>query len=83
MEKEKQTKAQMQSEIEAMKAEYDDKVKALEHRAKTAAANGYRRSHSIDAQGNVVMVGPDPTSPVEVLLPKKEMSTEQQAAMEK
>ncbi len=41
------------------------------------------RSHSIDVQGNLVMAGPDPTSPMEVVVPKKEMSNEQQAAMEK
>ena len=33
--------------------------------------------------GNVVMTGPDPTSPIEVIVHKKEMSKEQQTAMEK
>ena len=43
MEREKQTKAQMQIEIEAMKQEYEDKLKALETRAKTA--NALSRQH--------------------------------------
>ena len=33
--------------------------------------------------GNVVITGPDPTSPIEVIVHKKEMSKEQQTAMEK
>ena len=36
-----------------------------------------------DLVGNVVMTGPDPTSPIEVIVHKKEMSKEQQTAMEK
>ena len=80
MEAEKQTKAQMQVEIEAMKEDYDKKLKALEARAVTAKLS---RSHSIDEQGNVVVSGPDPTSPIEVIVHKKEMSSEQQFAMEK
>ena len=43
MEREKQTKAQMQIEIEDMKQEYEDKLKALETRAKTA--NALSRQH--------------------------------------
>lgn len=80
MESEKQSKAQMQTEIEAMKQEYEKKLKALETRAATAKIT---RSHSIDEQGNVVVSGPDPTSPIEVIVHKKEMSKEQQNAMEK
>ena len=80
MEREKQTKAQMASEIEAMKQDYEKKLRDLETRAATAKLT---RSHSIDAQGNVVIAGPDPTSPIEVVVHKKEMSKEQQSAMEK
>ena len=49
MENEKQSKAKMQNEIEAMKQEYEKKLKALEDRAATAKLS---RSHSIDEQGN-------------------------------
>ena len=40
MEREKQSKAKMQAEIDTMRREYEDKVSALETRAKTAAARG-------------------------------------------
>ena len=45
MEREKQTKAQMQAEVEAMKNEYENKLKALESRAKTAANRSLSRQH--------------------------------------
>ena len=45
MEREKQTKAQMQAEVEAMKKEYENKLKALESRAKTAANRSLSRQH--------------------------------------
>ena len=48
MEAEKQTKAQMQIEIEAMKQDYEKKLHDLEKRAATAKIS---RSHSIDDQG--------------------------------
>ena len=48
MEAEKQTKAQMQIEIEAMKQDYEKKLHDLEARAATAKIS---RSHSIDDQG--------------------------------
>ena len=48
MEAEKQTKAQMQIEIEAMRQDYEKKLNALETRAATAKIS---RSHSIDDQG--------------------------------
>ena len=40
-------------------------------------------SNSIDAHGNVVVTGADPSSPVQVVVNKKEMNLEQQAALEK
>lgn len=80
METEERTKAQMQTEIEAMKQDYEKKLKALEARSNTAKL---ARSHSIDNEGNVIRTGPDPSSPVEVLVHKKEMNKEQQNAMEK
>lgn len=86
MEREKQSKAKMQTEIEAMKKEYEEKLKSLETRARTATnntRNSLSRMHSIDAQGNVVVSGPDANSPVQVLVNKKEMNLEQQAALEK
>ena len=51
MESEKQTKAKMQNEIEAMKQEYENKLKALE--ARSATAKNLSRSHSIDEQGKL------------------------------
>ena len=53
MEAEKQTKAQMQIEIEAMRQEYENKLHALETRA--ATAKQISRSHSIDDQGKHVL----------------------------
>ena len=58
MESEKQTKAKMQHEVEIMKQQYEEKLKALEKSAKTGAlsrqssiANGLGRQQSIvDAQ---------------------------------
>ena len=50
MEREKQTKAQMQIEIEAMKQEYEDKLKALETRAKTANALSRQHRYGLDLE---------------------------------
>ena len=45
MEKEKQTKAKMQQEVEIMKNQYEEKLRTLETRARTASLS---RQHSVD-----------------------------------
>ena len=54
MELEQRTKAQMQSEIEAMKREYEDKLKDLENRAERAKTAS--RSQSVMSQNVSVKV---------------------------
>ena len=65
MESEKQTKAKMQHEVEIMKQQYEEKLKALEKSAKTGAlsrqssiANGLgRQQNVVDAQNGNTTAG--------------------------
>ena len=72
MESEKQSKAKMQNEVEIMKRQYEEKLKALETRAKSANLS---RSQSIESS----VTGQDGTVPVQVTV--NQANEIQQAAM--